>query len=139
MVALIIAAVWADGATARRYQLVYDPVMQTIGYSALAVMFGAWIVMALEPTGRITRWTTARPLRLCGQYSYFMYLGHMPIVLGVREFAFRGRVDLEGSVGWQLAYWAMSIAACAGAGWLSWTLLESRMLRLKTRFPYLRP
>jgi peptidoglycan/LPS O-acetylase OafA/YrhL len=60
-----------------------DIIVQTIGYSMLAVMFGALLVAALaRPSeSRIGRFFERPVLRFFGRYSYGLYVFHHPVVL----------------------------------------------------------
>jgi peptidoglycan/LPS O-acetylase OafA/YrhL len=113
-----------------------DPVMQTAGFSLLAVQLSALLVfaVALPPHSRLVRALSWAPLRLFGKYSYAMYLFHLPLIALVRD-AVYGReqfLTLAGArLPGQLLFYAMSTALIFGAAALSWHCFEKHWLKLK--------
>jgi peptidoglycan/LPS O-acetylase OafA/YrhL len=113
-----------------------DPVIQTAGFSLLAVQLSALLVFAvgLPADSRLVRWLSWAPLRLFGKYSYAMYLFHLPLIALVRD-AVYGReqfLTLAGArLPGQLLFYAMSTAWIFGAAALSWHCFEKHWLKLK--------
>ena len=115
------------------------PLVQTAGYSLLAVLFAVLVlVAATEPArlGTFGRALTARPLLAFGKYSYAMYVFHVPIhVLASRRL---GHLLNEGSgIGRVVSlsvYILAGTAASFAAGALSWQVLEKRVLAFKRHF-----
>jgi peptidoglycan/LPS O-acetylase OafA/YrhL len=118
-----------------------DRVVQVFGFSAVALFFGALLVLALaapaeSALGKLLR---NRALRITGQYSYALYLFHHPIAifLGANYMPVGSLPRLLGSqLPAQVFFFAVAGAASFALAWLSWRLIELPFLRLKTRFPY---
>jgi peptidoglycan/LPS O-acetylase OafA/YrhL len=117
----------------------HDPVMQTIGYSAVALAMGSLVASLLRidrstvPLGRLF---SARSLRTLGKYSYCLYIVHYPL-MAVMDLAWT-HVHIQPLFGSQLpawtAYGAVLAASSFAIAWVSWRLLESPMLAMKDRF-----
>jgi peptidoglycan/LPS O-acetylase OafA/YrhL len=117
----------------------HDPVMQTLGYSVVALGMGSLVAGLLRvdnataPLGRIF---SAAPLRTLGKYSYCLYIVHYPL-MAVMDLAWP-HVHIPPMFGSQLPAWAAYGAVLASSSfaiaWVSWRLLESPMLALKDRF-----
>lgn len=119
----------------------YDFWVQCVGFSALALLFGALVLSGIIATpGTIAhRVLTIDALRGLGKYSYAFYLFHWPVAAMLSR-----RTDIPGSMpslfGTELPG-AMLFFAAAGAisfsaAWLSWQVWESQFLKLKRLFPY---
>ncbi|HEX8394682.1 MAG TPA: acyltransferase [Longimicrobium sp.] len=114
------------------------PYMLVAGYSALALLFGAVLVMAVAPEG----WGGVRlletgGLRFLGRYSYGLYMLHVPVIAaaylaGVSPARFRGTA-------WELpamfGFVSMLMAASVLAAMASFHLYEQPFLRLRSRYP----
>jgi peptidoglycan/LPS O-acetylase OafA/YrhL len=113
--------------------------MQQFGYSLIAILGGALLVSAINRPAHSLwpRLLSAGWLRAFGKYSYALYLFHLPVMRGVREYVFDPLEHL--AIGpWTaqiLFYWLAAVPAFALA-WLSWRFFEGPILRLKSRFPY---
>lgn len=99
---------------------------------------------ALPAVRRMLDWSMLQSL---GKYSFAIYLTHMPLRSAIRDIAL-GPGGEEGSplvtfaelstnpwVG-QVVFYLLASVASWCVGWLSWHLLESRVLALKRYFPY---
>jgi peptidoglycan/LPS O-acetylase OafA/YrhL len=110
-------SLWSDG-------------MRTIGYSAVDLMFAGLLVMVLggRPKALVTfcRW---RGLVWVGTVSYGLYLLHGPAGVIVRRFSPRLGIYPHGSI-----EFVVSIAVAMLAAWISWSIFESPILKLKDRF-----
>ncbi len=104
---------------------------RTIGYTALDLLFAGILIMLMH-------WRQPFLLRLCrlralvwvGTISYGLYLLHVPgELIGRHLAALLVTIPVSGS-----AEFFVSIATTLVLAWLSWTLFESRILRLKDRF-----
>lgn len=113
--------------------------MQQYGYSLIAIIAGAMLVSAItRPAGSLwPRLLSAGWLRAFGKYSYALYLIHLPVMRAVREYVF-DPLAYERTAPWsaQLLFYGLAAAPAFALAWLSWRLLESPILRLKTRFSY---
>ncbi len=99
------------------------PIVETIGYTALAIAFGGLLVAALGP---LRQPFSAWPLRWLGIYSYGIYVIHPFVIRALRQ-----RTTLTfGS--WQFA--AAATICSLAAAWLSYQLYERHWLALKRRF-----
>lgn len=119
----------------------WNPRMQEVGYTLLAMIAAAMVVAAvcrpaesLWPRILSTGW-----LRSFGKYSYCLYLTHLPVMRAVREYLFDPydyeALELVPWIGQGLFYVAATAPAFALA-WLSWRVFEAPILKLKERFPY---
>ncbi len=110
-----------------------SPVVQTLGYSLLALLFGALVALALlHPLPR--RLFARRSLVFLGRYSYGLYIFHHPIVLwlALQPLTLPTHAPLIAIGLFSLLALTLSLAAA----WLSWHLYEKQFLKLKTWFPY---
>jgi peptidoglycan/LPS O-acetylase OafA/YrhL len=116
--------------------------MVTVGYTALASLFGAVLVLALDGrASALPRLLSSPVLRFFGRYSYGLYVVHVPVIglarlAGVSPDAFAGtRWELPALLGYVALMGGASILVALA----SWTLFEKRFLRLKSRFAYCAP
>jgi peptidoglycan/LPS O-acetylase OafA/YrhL len=113
--------------------------VQTAGYTALAMMFGALLVSVVTAGSGapLKRFFVHNLMTTLGRYSYGLYVVHLPICVFLRW-----RVDERGGLpllgGMQLpatiAFFAVAGAASFAIAWLSYNLYERRFLQLKSRF-----
>jgi peptidoglycan/LPS O-acetylase OafA/YrhL len=113
--------------------------MQRWGYSLIALLGGALVVMAVSrPADHVlTRLLSAGWLRACGKYSYCMYLMHLPVQRAMAEYVFDPN-ELQAIAPWigqGLFYLASGLPTFAIA-WVSWAVFEGPILKLKERFSY---
>jgi peptidoglycan/LPS O-acetylase OafA/YrhL len=130
----------AEGYVARTTQLLAlnaHPLMQTLGFSLLCVVYGALLVRVAtaRPGSPWARAFEIRWLRSFGKYSYSMYLFHFFVGLMVVQ-VFPPGARPERYLVVQGVFWALAIGTTWGLAWLSWQVLEEPLLRLKRRFPY---
>jgi peptidoglycan/LPS O-acetylase OafA/YrhL len=104
------------------------PAIQVVKASLIAVTYGCVLILALERRlGRRLEVLLSGPvLGSVGKYSYGMYVFHPFIIGGLRD---RG-------LAYGVPAFAASIALSYVAAWISWTLFESRFLRLKDHFAH---
>jgi peptidoglycan/LPS O-acetylase OafA/YrhL len=131
---LLGLAIWRGGLSAE------DVVVQTAGYSLLALMFGSLIAVLVtsDQSPRLRRAFELPPLRLLGRYSYGIYIFQGPIMFGLeRSVPFvRTLPRVFGSqVPAALLVLISASALSIGLAMLSWHCYETRFLRLKDRFP----
>jgi peptidoglycan/LPS O-acetylase OafA/YrhL len=108
-----------------------DRVVHTIGFSVIAVGYGALLVLAMGPLSGLF---SIRLLRIFGKYSYGIYLFHFPLI-PVMEHAkpLCSRLPLG-----SLIYPGFCLTANLAIAAISFHLFEQPILRLKNRFEYTR-
>ena len=118
-----------------------DPVVQTMGYSVIALTSAALIATVVDVTGLpwLCRVLASAPLIFLGKYSYGLYVVHQPIMLAVAEsgltvdaFARLGGSSIPGV----LAFGAVTVGLSVAAALITWHLWEAPFLRLKKYLPY---
>lgn len=110
--------------------------MQTIGFSALALLFGGVIVLATASPW--ARWFENPILRTLGKYSYALYLFNLPLRAVVRDEGLTPEkvpAVLGSHLPGQILFYAVATALSFAAAYLSWHLYEKHFLRLKRFFP----
>ncbi|HLK50751.1 MAG TPA: acyltransferase [Bryobacteraceae bacterium] len=105
--------------------------MQTIGYTAIDLMFAGILIILVHRRQpvllRICRWPF---LVWVGTISYGLYLLHVPgEVIGRLLTAHLVRLAPSGS-----AEFLVSMVVTIALAWISWSVFESRILKLKDRF-----
>ena len=113
-----------------------SPLSQTAGYSALALLFGFFILAVVDPWKSkvwLRRVVESGWLRFFGKYSYGMYVLHWPIHLLGKLWLTIWVVD--GSRMTRplrlVAYIAGNLVASTAAAVAVWRLVERRFLALK--------
>ncbi len=97
----------------------------TIGFTRTAVFVGFCVLAAASGSWWINKLLSWRPLALMGRYSYGLYLYHHVIFLSVG----RHMPEFSQSVRLIAAYGLSALLT-----FLSWRIVESRCLKLKSRF-----
>jgi peptidoglycan/LPS O-acetylase OafA/YrhL len=117
--------------------LLAHPLMQTIGYSALAVFYAALLVRVMPAPGqRPWRVFEARPLVGLGHYSYAIYLLHDPAIALTTEWIYHPRETAWPYPIEQMLVYTLVLAISVGAARVSWLVLEGPALRWGHRFRY---
>jgi peptidoglycan/LPS O-acetylase OafA/YrhL len=125
---------------AKRGFHVTDKLVLTIGFSGLALMFGALIGLSLVVAQDtwLGRLFSNRILGIFGRYSYALYIFHPIVIFAHQELI--GKKALPFLLGSQLPALGLLIATLTGAtlsiAWCSWHAYESHFLKLKSLFPY---
>lgn len=118
-----------------------DSSVETVGLSALAVFFGALLVLGV--TSRLERplhrALANSVLRTLGKYSYALYVFHL--VAAFQVMAHIGKQQLLQPVAGSyvltnVIFSTLATAVSLGIAWLSWHLVERPILGLKRYFPY---
>ncbi len=113
----------------------------TIGFSVIALFFGAILLIALAtpPETRLGRFFTSSPLRFLGRYSYALYVFHHPISIYLPDYGFSVQTfptwlgsQLPGLLLFSVVAFLLSIALAL----VSWYLVEARFLALKRFLGY---
>lgn len=119
------------------YHRFHDVIFHTVA----AYFFGALLVMSVaSKRGMLARRIFERRLlRVFGNYSYALYLFHVPIIiivwLGLFDSA-RPFASLRPTLFGQVLFLALTASLALLGAWLSWHLYERRFLALKRFFPY---
>ena len=125
----------AIGVLFRRFDYDHWPVY-TAGFSLLAAIFGAFLLLSVEstPRGVWNRSLTHPVLRFFGKYSYGLYVVHTPIFTAFLH-SEPGRSLLKELGLWSpLGSGVVVVATTLGVALASWNLLEKPFLSLKRFF-----
>ena len=118
----------------------WEPRMQRFGFTFIAITASAMLVSAIahEPSRIWPRLLSAPWLRACGRFSYCLYLIHLPVMRVVREYVMPPDTFHALGAAWigQLVFYALATAPALAIAWISWHLVETPILRLKSYFPY---
>ncbi len=117
-----------------------DPWVAVLGLSVIAVFFGSFLtgVILSPPSGRFNRLLSQPVMTWLGKYSYAIYLIHFPLVnLMLRHTTFYNSFpEVFGSVVPRaIAFGVISTALSLALALLSWRLIETPFLKLRSRFP----
>lgn len=110
----------------------------TIVFLVCAISWSALLLHCYtRQDGLAARIMRCRILRAVGKYSYAIYVLHACVMFYVVHFAFRAlRPYVASNAVLLTEIFALVLAGCYVAGFLSWHLLETHFLRLKKYFPY---
>ncbi len=138
--ALVVLAIWyledpLDGGDWT------EPLMQTTGYTTLALGYGAVVVMAASGPADswMIRFFRLSALRMLGRYSYALYLFHVPVRRFIRDEYFPVAsfpTWLGSPLPGQLLFYLVATAPALALAWISWHLYERQWLALARYFPY---
>lgn len=108
-----------------------NPMVTTVGYSALAVAATSLIAMALPVGSTTAAIMNISPLRWLGKYSYGIYILH-PMV----DFLLAPHIEshVHGKIALHLALFGATLAGTFPLAWVSYNLYERRFLGLKKYF-----
>jgi len=115
----------------------WDALMQTVGFSALCLLWGSALVAVITAPADswLGRACEVGVLRSLGKYSYACYLLHMPAAIAIGLWfppaAFAWNFALA-----QCAHWGLVIGVVYALARLSWLAIESPFLALKRYVPY---
>lgn len=93
------------------------PLVQQFAFLPIALFYGAFLVFAID-SPVISRALSITPLRHIGQYSFFIYLTHLPLLTLLDQLPLPG-----GLLSWTI-FVVLFTAANTGLGYLSWTFFE---------------
>ncbi len=113
---------------------------KAVEYSMLAPLFGFFVARSAFRSGKrglTERFLRSRPLQAAGKFSYAMYVVHWPLHLFMSVWA--AEIIVRQPPGLQtpakIAYILLAILLTYALGWISWHLIEKRVLSLKRLFP----
>jgi len=106
------------------------PLMQTAGFTLLAITFGSLIVEAVTPASRIAGVFSSPVLRFFGKYSYAMYLLHETLTYEIVPRVPAAWI-IPGEMGAQVTRLVVSMAATIALALASWHLWEKHFLALR--------
>ena len=136
MLGVLAVTAIASGGLART-----NPVTQTVGYTAIAVVSALVIVQAIVETqrgrGRLASLLSSRVLRVYGRYSYAIYVFHLPLHLAFTHAFIEPRLaglSPSAFLALQAAYVVAGALALLLIGALSYRMLERPLLDLKRFF-----
>jgi peptidoglycan/LPS O-acetylase OafA/YrhL len=131
---IVITVALAASAGTTRWE---SPLMHTVGFTFLAVMFSATVMfLATAHTGPLYDVCMDPRLRSIGKYSYAMYMIHMlpnRVLYEPVKAALMGQPLMIVMAGKIVYIAAITLLVYCGAR-ASWVLLESPLLALKNRF-----
>jgi peptidoglycan/LPS O-acetylase OafA/YrhL len=132
---LALSIIWMRGFTSYAFPV------QAAGYSLLAVLFGAFLTIAVtdRPTALTRRVLSTPPLVFFGRYSYGIYVLHNPLLVWLRGRGFSAHsvpLVLGSQLPGELLFATAGMAATITLALLSWYCLEQPLLRLKRWFAY---
>ena len=117
-----------------------DPVMQTLGYTLIALAAGSWLLLGLVAPARslLKRLYTHPVLRFFGWYSYGIYVWHELVYHLSRDIPWVIHPPrwLGSGVPASLAVWTLLTGITTGVAVVSWHGYERHFLRLKSHFGY---
>jgi peptidoglycan/LPS O-acetylase OafA/YrhL len=112
-----------------------SPVLDLFGYTLLSTVFAlvVAIVAGVRPPA-LNRLLASRPLAHLGRHSYFIYLWHALIGIGIIRWLGGANFVLTSLAG--VAIVALAIAATWMAATISWKYLEGPLVAWSQRQPY---
>jgi peptidoglycan/LPS O-acetylase OafA/YrhL len=113
--------------------------MIVIGFPALAITFGCFVLLALRPASFVNRFGNVRMLRFIGRYSYGMYVYHILFWLGLAWVQRWLQGKLHSTVLGGVSFTLLMLGGTLVMSIVSYELYEKQWLRLKKRFAYERP
>jgi peptidoglycan/LPS O-acetylase OafA/YrhL len=118
-----------------------DRPVQTLGFSALAILFAALLTMTLAPVGGVDLAAVLRlpPLTFIGRYAYGIYVCHLLVAFELSVWMLHNdllRTAFGSQIPLNVLFSATATAISVLIAWLSWHLYEKQFLKLKRFFPY---
>ena len=116
-----------------------DWTMTTVGFTLLAALFGASLVLVLAApaSSRTARIFGGRTLTFFGKYSYGLYVLHCALEPTFRHyFSVQLLIDRVFHHYWpaRFAHMTLAMGISIAAAWASWHLYEKQFLKLKRYF-----
>ncbi|MFL6447017.1 MAG: acyltransferase family protein [Bryobacteraceae bacterium] len=143
---MIIAAVGLSSVVlvviaVRNHYLPYEATETVVlGYSCLAILFGAVVHHLAARQGPLTQVLSSSLVRWFGRYSYGIYIFHWPIAQAYGAALEPKLAKAFGSQFYPAEFAFVVVASVSAAvAFLSWHVFEVRFLRLKEYFTYSTP
>lgn len=147
---LLVCAVWSVAARQNTDlgMAFYEPLLVVYGWAISTIMYASVLVIAVKNKSKINAFLRLGILRKFGKYSYAIYLFHVllaavfaPVAIMFQYFImlFLKHVGIEvayNTLSLEIFGFFIKIVMIYYAGKLSWELLESRVLSLKSHFPF---
>ncbi len=115
-----------------------DPIVQTAGFSLLAIFFASILLLAVgaPSASLIGRFWTLQPLRFTGKLAYGLYVFHPFFIIPLARFfeGPHGRLVGFGHLTGIVLFATFGIAASLVTALLSWHFYEKHFVRLKAFF-----
>jgi peptidoglycan/LPS O-acetylase OafA/YrhL len=140
VVTVLSGLAWCGTLAWGNFDYLASSLVQCLGYTVVALFFGSMLVLTLGslPSARTVRILSHPVLTLFGQYSYALYLFHLPLRAAIRDTVFgptRFFTLMDSQLPGQVAFYLLATAAALGLAALSWNLYEKHFLKLKVFFP----
>jgi peptidoglycan/LPS O-acetylase OafA/YrhL len=134
-IACVGAAMMAIMIVTRGGFILEDRVIQSVGYTIIAVIFAMLLVGAMS-SPRLTTALANAPLRFFGQYSYGLYVIHVPLLLLIPPATFSVLIRTTGASETfaRVAGLGVFTAMCVALAVAIFHAYERPFLRLKDRF-----
>jgi peptidoglycan/LPS O-acetylase OafA/YrhL len=119
--------------------LALDAAVTTVGYTLVALFFGAILIHVLtaSPTSATGKLFASPILGFFGRYSYALYVFHFPLLWFRPAFSVRRVPPVFGShLPAYLLWLAVGVGASVATAFLSWHVVEKQFLKLKRLVPY---
>jgi peptidoglycan/LPS O-acetylase OafA/YrhL len=123
----LTAAIFSAAYVHQAKDTAYDPLMRSIGYSAVDFTCASLLCwMLLSPSGNVTRLLRLRPLVYTGRIAYGLYLLHEPASWLARKLL--GNIETHSALSVPITFAAAFVAAS-----VSWRFFESPFLKFQMR------
>ena len=134
------AALVGDIGELRRRTEAKRSLMQSFGYTAVATVHGATLIMIVSDRSRgfFRRFFENGFLQMLGKYSYSVYLWHLAVAIFVGELWFDHVGRVEWNTSYLVAYCFVVSVLTLALSRVTWLLIEEPALRLKRFAPYFR-
>jgi peptidoglycan/LPS O-acetylase OafA/YrhL len=115
-----------------------DPWTSTVGFSLLALLYGAMLVLVVkgDPGAELRRFFEMAFMRMLGKYSYALYLFHGPVGTLVKQ-VYEPEVAplvMGSALPRVLLFTILTASLSLLVAWVSWNVLERRCLALQRWF-----
>jgi peptidoglycan/LPS O-acetylase OafA/YrhL len=113
-----------------------DPAIASIGFSLIAIAYGAMLTLALREHTWFQRVLSVKILRIFGKYSYAMYLFDFPLTVFLSPLRTYCIATFHSYAVGSFVFLVGGLLVNLLVAAVSYHLVEAPILRLKTRFSY---